>query len=306
MSRFDSAHVTAWRDEGFAIIPDFFTADEIAPVVQDYERLYGVSGEGDGSALELRSDDESGLEGAFRDKQFQNIDTLPYDGSVDMNLMSLHPALIEFASALLGTDRVHLYQSHTWAKFTGETDYEQAFHCDFSNHTLLVPSDEPGLRSVDFIIYLTDVTDGHGALHYLNKSESNEILGAGRIGAIDPAQQQLMRERERSAASPAGTLVAHSIDTFHRGTNLTLAGGYRYTMTVGYKAAGNEMIGYHVWQQSADKDWSTIIANAKPTQLLALGIPAPGDRYWTERTLRLTKARWPDWDMSEYFAAAGL
>ena len=47
--------------------------------------------------------------------------------------------LIDCAKRMLRTDDVFMYQCHTWAKFTGETDYTQEFHFDFGNHTLLVP-----------------------------------------------------------------------------------------------------------------------------------------------------------------------
>ena len=73
-------------------------------------------------------------------------------------------------------------------------------------------------------------------------------------------------------------------------------------MTVGYKAAGNELVEFHVWHAGQGRDWHQILAHATPAQLECLGIPLPGHDYWTERTLRLTQARWPDWDMSEYFA----
>jgi len=194
---------------------------------------------------------------------------------------------------------VHLYQSHTWAKYTGEADYDQAFHCDFGNHTLTVPSDDVALRTVDFIFYLTDVTDAHGALHYVTKTDSDRLLGKGSVFARED-QQHALKEVERSAAGPAGSLLAHSIDTFHRGTNLTEINGHRFTMTVGYKASGNEMIGFHVWQSAADRPWPILLNNATPSQLQCIGIPLPGDPFWTERTLRLTELRWPDWDMSLY------
>lgn len=300
--RFKAADIKAWRKQGFAIIPDFFSRDEITLVREDYERIYGTQGEGAGRPLIV--DESVDEQGEFRSLQFKNIDTLPYEGSVEMNLLSLHPQLIAYAKALLGVDQVHLYQSHTWAKFTGETDYDQALHCDFGNHTLVVPSDDPALRTVDFIIYLTDVTDAHGALHYVPKPQSDAILGPGRIGAHDPDSQSALRAVEVSAASPAGSLLAHGIDTFHRGTNLTEPEGYRYTMTVGYKAAGNDMIGYHVWQQTGERDWTQILAHASPEQLACLGIPEPGHPYWTTRTLKLTQARWPDWNMTAYFNAA--
>jgi hypothetical protein len=105
-------------------------------------------------------------------------------------------------------------------------------------------------------------------------------------------------------AAPAGTLVAHGIDTFHRGTNLTLEGAHRYTMTVGYKARGNDQIGFHVWQSSAERDWGPILAAGSPEQLAMLGIPRPGDPFWTPRALALTQARWPMWDMQAWVEGA--
>ena len=305
--RFSAADVDRWRNDGFAIIPGFFNPEEIAPIRRDYEQIYGTRGEGNGKVLEAeKSELGLGMLGEFRKKQFENIHTLPFPGSTEMNLLSLHPALIRFARALLDVSQVHLYQSHTWAKYTGETDYEQDFHCDFGNHTLLVPSDEPARRSVDFIVYLTDVTDAHGALHYVTKPDAEKVLGPGRLGAASAEKQTALKQRQQSAAGPAGTLVAHGIDTFHRGTNLTAPGGYRFTMTIGYKAAGNDMVGYHVWQQTAERDWSDILNHATPEQLECLGIPLPGDSYWTTRTLKLTQSRWPEWNMKDYFAAGGL
>ena len=297
--RFKGEHINQWREDGFVLIPDFFEKDEISPVLRDFATLYKDRGRGDGTVLNVKKE---GVIGASHAKQFLNFDALPYKASSAINLISLHPALIHFARGLLGTDKVHLYQSHTWAKYTGEADYDQAFHCDFGNHTLTVPADDVSLRTVDFVIYLTDVTEEHGALHYVTKPDSDEILGPGAL-AVPHELQQAMKERERSAASPAGTLLAHGIDTFHRGTNLTTPHGHRFTMTVGYKTAGNDMIGFHTWQMAADRPWHLIFNNASADQLACLGVPLPGDRFWTERTLRLTQTRWPDWNMKEYFEA---
>ncbi|MGD8416984.1 MAG: phytanoyl-CoA dioxygenase family protein [Pseudomonadales bacterium] len=299
--RFSMADVERWRTEGFAIVPDFFSPEEIAPIEADYERLYGERRPGSQEVMERKVEKQIGR---FDKHQFMNIDTLPYDGSTEMNLLSLHPGLIDFAKAALGASDVHLYQSHTWAKFTGEADFDQPFHCDFGNHTLTVPADEPYRRTIDFIVYLTDVTDDHGALHYVTKPDAYEILGQGAVAANSVETQAALKARERSAAAPAGTVVAHGIDTFHRGTNLTRKGAHRYTMTIGYKAAGNDQIGFHVWQVSAERNWAPVLANASPEQLAVLGIPRPGDPFWTPRTLALTQARWPDWDMQAWFDRA--
>lgn len=297
--RFTETEVELWRDQGFVIIPEFFNAAEIAPVIADYEALYNQRAPASGHAVDRKKPGEIG---AIHASQFRNFDTLPYDAGPETNLLSLHPALIDFSRALLGVEQVHCYQSHSWAKFTGEADFDQAFHCDFSNHTLTVPADEPQYRTVDFIIYLTDVTDDLGALHYVPKPLCAEVLGDGEL-VPTPAQQGRLKSLEKSAAGPSGTVVAHGIDTLHRGTNLTRAGGHRFTMTTGYKAAGNEMIGFHVWQYAPHRPWQQILNHATPEQLEVLGIPPPGHKFWTPRTLHLTGARWPEWNLDPYVEA---
>jgi hypothetical protein len=74
-------------------------------------------------------------------------------------------------------------------------------------------------------------------------------------------------------------------------------------MTASYKAAGNDLIGFHVWQARGNRPWGNVINHATPEQLACLGIPEPGNPFWTPRTLELTQARWPDWDMRPYFSA---
>lgn len=299
--RFSSADVQQWHDTGFVIIEDFFFSGEIAPLLADFATLYAERGQGEGVG-QVKNLKKAGEIGAFSASQFLNFDQMPYLASPAINLISMHPDLIRFARALLGEDQVHCYQSHTWAKYTGEADYDQMFHCDYRNHTLTVPADEASLRTVNFVIYLNDVTDDLGALHYLTRQDAGELLGADVLNPPD-SMQPALKARERSAAGPAGALVAYGIDTLHRGTNLTRPDGKRFTMTVSYKAAGNEMIGFHVWQFAPDRPWHLIIEHASAEQLAVLGIPPPGDTFWTERTLHLTQARWPNWDMTAYFAA---
>jgi ectoine hydroxylase-related dioxygenase (phytanoyl-CoA dioxygenase family) len=298
--RFSAQHIEQWREEGFVVIERFFDERECEPVVQDFELLYRDAGKGDrvGSALQLKGDDAR----SSRALQFKNIHVLPYDASSAINLISLHPELIAFARALLGVGDVRLYQSHTWAKYTGEADYEQDFHCDYGNHTLLVPADDPAQRTVDFVIYLTDVTKEHGALRYVTKPDVLAALGRPVISPTEK-EQEALRKMERAVVVPAGSLVAHGIDTMHRGSNLTAPDGRRFSLTVGYKAAGSDQIGFHVWQATRNRPWHMVFDHATPEQLACLGIPKPGDSFWTQRTLELTQSRWPNWNMAEYVAA---
>ena len=298
-ARYQQQQIEAWHEDGAVVVPNFFTPDEIAPIYDDYARLYGFEGAGNGNPLAI---DTGQPAGAFHPKQFKNLDTLPYDGSVEMNLISLHPALIQLASELLGGQPVQLYQSHTWAKYTGEADYDQPFHCDYGNHTLTVPGEDVAQRTVNFVIYLSDVTDALGAMHYVKKSDSDAILGSRAIAA--PIEYQVaLKARQHSAAAPAGSIIAYGIDTFHRGTNMTEPNGLRYTMTVSFKRADNANIGFHVWQHALERPWHLLMNHATPTQLECLGIPAPGHAFWTDLTLRQCQQRWPEWNMSEYVLA---
>ena len=298
-ARYQQQQIESWHEDGAVVVPNFFTPDEIAPIYDDYARLYGFEGAGNGNPLAI---DTGQPAGAFRPKQFKNLDTLPYDGSVEMNLISLHPALIQLASELLGGHPVQLYQSHTWAKFTGEADYDQPFHCDYGNHTLTVPGEDVAQRTVNFVIYLSDVTDALGAMHYVKKSDSDAILGSRAIAA--PTEYQVaLKARQHSAAAPAGSIIAYGTDTFHRGPNMTEPNGLRYTMTVSFKRADNANIGFHVWQHALERPWHLLMNHATPTQLECLGIPAPGHAFWTDLTLRQCQQRWPEWNMSEYVLA---
>ena len=135
-------HLEQWRQDGFVIIEDFFTPDEIAPLFADFEMLYAHLAPNQAEAVALNKKEAGGL-GKFHPKQFQNIDSLPYEGSIDLNLISLHPALIALAKALLTVNDVHLYQSHTWAKFTGDADRVAFLFEQYQKITSLLPANKP-------------------------------------------------------------------------------------------------------------------------------------------------------------------
>ena len=297
MSRFADQDLNEWRTEGGVLLERFFTEEEIAPCLADMEHLYGDRRIANAP---VRTDKADGDIGVFSIDQFKNFDDMPFNCSPALNLIALHPSLIELARAALDTPHVHLYQSHAWAKFTGEADFDQHFHCDFKNHTLTVPGERANQRTINCMIYLTDVTDELGAIHYVPVSESDEICGGERDPFGPPEVQAPLKARERSGAGPAGSVFAYGIDVYHRGTNLTLPGGIRYTLTASFKAAGNDMIGWSAWPHSFLKPWHIFFEHCTPDQLSCLGVPEPGSPFWTQDTIRRTHRRWPMWDPLPY------
>jgi hypothetical protein len=318
----DTTAIATWRRDGAVVLDRFFDAETIAGVCADCDALFAARRR---STDALVKTPDGGV-GVFDPAQFRNQDHLPFAASTAINLIGLDPRLIDFARAALGVDDVRLYQCEAWAKFTGDADYDQPFHCDFKNHTLTVPADDAAQRTINFMIYVTDVTDDLGAIHYVPNPQADAIVGPLRpvlpeeadgearaaisfdqahATAFAHPRQLALKRIERSGAAPAGSIFAYGIDVYHRGTNLTRPGGHRYTITASYKAAGNDQIGWSAWPFHFLKPWHRVINHATPEQLACLGIPRPGDAFWTATTLARAQQRWPGWDMTPYRVAAG-
>ena len=156
--RFSEEQVETWRQEGVVLLPAFFNHDEVTAVANDFGLVFPDKI----GAVQAMVTKKPGEIGAFSPAQFNNFENIPFDCSPALNLFCVHSDLIALARAALRTEDIQLYQSQAWAKFTGEADFDQPFHCDFGNHTLTVPSENECLNSITFLIYFTDVTEGHG------------------------------------------------------------------------------------------------------------------------------------------------
>ena len=285
------------------MIERFFTAAEVAAVVADFDTVYNQTA----GAVEALEKKKPGEIGKFHRTQFIGIQPVPIECSPALNLIGVHPALIAFAKAALRTDDVHVYQCQAWAKFTGESDYDQPFHTDFSNHTLTVPAEDARLNSVTILCYFTDVSEAHGPAHYVTRPDSLNVGGPELSLSRDPAVQERLQKAlqayDRSTASPAGSVFPYSIDVYHRGTNVTAPHGRRYALMTCFKAASNDAIGFHAWAFHHTRPWNRIFDHATPEQLACFGVPRPGHAFWTPLTLQRAQARYPNWDMSAYRAA---
>ena len=294
--RFTSEHVAKWRTDGGVLIPNFFTGDEVAAVRADFEVVFDRR-EGAQEGMDKKKPGEIGK---FNPVQFKTFDAVPFDCSPALNLIGVHPALIAFARAALRTDHVHLYQCHAWAKFTGDADYDQPFHCDFNNHTLTTPSEDETLNSVTILCYFTDVTEAHGPMHYVTRTDSVKIAGPEESLTRGAEIQGKLLRFERSSAAPAGSIFPYTIDVYHRGTNMTAPGGCRFAVMASFKNTKNDTIGYHAWPFHYRKPWHNVFDHATPDQLSCFGVHVPGHPFWTKVTLARAQTRYPNWDLSPY------
>lgn len=298
--RFRPDDVDTWRRDGAMVLRELFTSAEVAAVRADFETVFARSGGGEAPLVKR----QPGELGRFHPAQFGTFEAIPLDCSPALNLIGVHPALIAFARAALGVTDVRLYQSQVWAKFTGDADYDQPFHCDFVNHTLTAPSEDLLANPVTFLCFFSDVSEAHGPTHYVTRPDAQPVTGPEATFSTDPAVQAPLQRQlaalARSNAAPAGSVFAYGIDIWHRGTNMTVPRGHRYAVTATFKRAGDDAIGYHAWPFHHTKPWARIFDHASPEQLACFGVQPPGHPFWTPETLRRAQARYPGWDMTPY------
>jgi hypothetical protein len=234
----------------------------------------------------------------FRPGQFTGLREAP-TGDAALDNLCVHDRVLDLVEALLATDDIRLYQAETFAKFSGQESFEQPLHIDETNHTLLPPRRDGRFRQVQLFVYLSEVTDERGATHVVSRTRTADIqkeqLYFDRSGSV------VMDEHEVAAEGPAGSVLAYSADTVHRGTDMTEPGASRFFFNLGYRIGGADWMGALPWpRRGIDPRIPAWIQQLSTRQLCALGFPTPGHPYWDDETLAATQARYPDMDLSGF------
>ncbi len=294
--------ITTWKQHGFVVLPGYLSGDELAAAGDDLEVMFPT-------ASDFHGDVDPERNQRFRD-EFAGIDNFPFD-STELSCLSVHPKVVSLARALLEVDDLRVYSIEAWAKYTGAADYEQPFHRDYLNHSLLVPSGDPRFEQLEMFIYLSDVPDGLGATSLVSTTRTAELPALPNWypatgGEADPEHPTWaategspeLYESEHVAAGPAGTIIAYTTSTFHRGRQLTEPEGARYTIHVNFRSAAADWAGRRSWVDASLTDnWQRFVSCASPDQLRLFGFPPPGHPYWTDRTLAGVAQRYPGLDL---------
>ena len=189
------------------LVPDVLSADEVARLLQ------AACGR-----TSRRPSDYFADPAAFAhltNNPFAGLVNFPWT-SPELNRLVAHPRILAIVRQILGVDDIRLYKGELWAKYAGNTDYDQHHHRDFGNHTLVVPSVERRWMQVTTFTYLCDIDEHNGATAAVPKQFSAHIpLGQRRT---EPGE---LRDREVLACGKAGTTLVYSTEVFHRATSLT-------------------------------------------------------------------------------------
>jgi hypothetical protein len=287
----------AWRRDGYVVLPGYLAGTDLDAARADLACVFP-------SAADYHAAPDSAPNRPFTGDEFGGIIAFPFP-AVTLSRLVVHDKLIDLADAFFGTTDVRIYAAELWAKYSGAASYEQEHHRDYLNHTPLVPAaDDLRWRGLEMFIWLSDVAEDHGPTHIVPLAASAGVpaLPHGYLRSERPE----FYSREVSGAGPAGTVVAYSTDTFHRGTAITAPGSARFSAHVSYRHAENSWTTRHSWgDRSFHPNWNPFIEQASLRQLLLFGFPPPGHPYWTPQTLRDLTVRYPGLDVSQWQVPGG-
>lgn len=297
----------AWETDGLVVLPAYLRADELSPALEELGSCF-PSAEGFHDRTDTRAE-------RFIGDEFAGIDTFPF-ASTALSLLAVHQRIQELVQALVGTDDIRAHSAEAWAKFTGAADYDQHLHRDYLNHTILGPNSTPAFQQVELFLYLVDVPEDLGPPHMVPQRAHGELPArpnwfprtdgvSSDGGWVSTAGRADLYAAEISAAGPAGTVVAFSPGTLHRGTALTRRRGARYTMHLGYRPTSAEWGQRSGWpDHSHEASWYRFVSAASPRQLQLFGFPPPGHPYWTANTLAEVAERYPHLDLAPWLHSA--
>lgn len=289
--RITDTHIAHYREHGYAIIENFLTPAELADIQDEIDRF--IPGWLD-YAANPHGPKPKGWDQPMNSRRKQRF---PFAGD-RMNGVTLHPELRRFAAINAGHDDLFCEQGDLTYKCRGHAaDMEQQMHLDYSNHTLVYPPAGPKYWQTAYLIYFTDVDEDLAPTAVCSKQHYPERILWPTTYTSE--QRTELYDNEVKATVPAGSVLAYSMRTFHRGTAFQKDGA-RIGEFVTY-APKFPWLGIVGWpEQGVHKSFRIWVERASVAERALLGFPAPGDEYWTEETLDGVAARFPEMDLSPY------
>ena len=231
---------------------------------------------------------------ATRGAEFAGVEEFPYR-SWDLNRLAVHTDLVEAAERYLETAELHLYKVELWAKYAGAVNYDQPLHRDYGSHSLVVPRPEPRYQQLTTFIFLSDVTEADGPTRIVPYEDGKDV-------AYTPLYLPFgsLADAEVPCTGPAGTLLVYRTDILHRGSEMTGPGRSRFSILADFQVRGTTWGGKMAWPKQSPERWSRFLPRCTVRQRDLFGFPRPGDRYWSEETLRGVAARYPGIDLGPY------
>ena len=304
------AEVDTWREHGWVLLDGLVATEDVDAARDDLHQLFpsaeeyhadpeGVTRRWKGSSADPEEEwvwPEDGP--GFRGEQHRWMGEFPFPGSGALNRLCVHPSVVDFAERALGTADIRIYQTHTNAKYSGLTNYEQPMHVD-RNHSWLPAGDRAPWWNLEGFLYLSDVDERDNPTRLVSVQDSAHVKPTHPV--VMPDRDPDLYAAEERAPGVRGSYLAYRSDVFHRGAPFESEGTARFALGLGFKRAGQDWIGYDQAQsRSTDAEWTRFVEQASPRQLELFGFPPPGHPIWDDALLRATGVRYPNLDLTPW------
>lgn len=295
--RFTQEHIEHYQTHGYALIQNFLNPPELEAIYQAVEGL--LPGWQCAVNPELsRPENWQAPPELVVDRRFP----FPNDA---LNAVTFHPELRRFAAEICGHNRLFCEQSDLTYKCRGHRrDTDQLMHMDYGNHTLTYPASAPEFWQTTFLIYYTDVTPKHAPTAVVSWTHYHDETHWPIIHTRE--ERPDLYAAETLAVVPAGSVLAYSTRTYHRGTAFTGPGG-RLAQFISYAPQDCPWVGIVGWPAQGDrKAYRRWIEQSSVSEREMIGFPRVGHLYWTDEMIRGVQARFPKLDMTPYIEALDL
>ena len=289
------SYKAAWDEDGWCVVPSAIPPDDLRAAQRAIAHLFPTAEEMDSGVVNERTE-------PWRSTFDAKWPEFPYR-SRTLSRLPFHDVVLELATSFLGSDDLRLYMSVVTAKYANQSSgYNQLFHADFPNHSLLVPQPDERYPQLELFIYLTDVSAANGATRFLSRRKTKGIPIERHT--LSYAEYPEFYDEPGEASAPAGSIVAYQPDVFHRSVDVSGPGACRVMMHASYRLADAEWGQYQAWAfHGFSPDWHNFVQASGPRELALLGVPKPGHPYWTEESITRVNARYPGLDMTPWRAA---
>lgn len=293
MKTLTADQIAQYHELGYLVVPEFVDAGAIRAAQKDIGSDHPIA------ADYFANPDEYPRYG----KTQLTLRKFPF-AAFSINRLVADEAMLAAARALLETEDIRLTKGEFWAKYAGAIDYDQGFHRDFGNHTLVVPRRDHRYKELTTFIYLHDVDETSGPTAVLPRTLTDVVpFGSSRLPeslTFDPGEEEAL------ATGPAGTVLFYSYDVFHRGTNITGDEQARFMVLADYRRADAPWIARQGWPEyGGSREMNEFMTRVSPEARSLLDVPPPGHEYWNEQTVTDLGVRYPKMDVSPYRDALG-
>ena len=291
-------HIEHYRTHGYAVVENFLKKEELETIRNELKEIMP-------GWVEFCDNPKNGRpEGWNQDVYFNDTSAtkFPFPGQA-LNAVTVHPEFLKFAKMMAGGNDVRCEESSLSLKCKGHPrDEDQPMHCDFGNHTLAYPPNDPAYWQTTFVLFYTDVDLDHAPTAICPKDHYSDNFILSRV--CSRTDRPELYANEIKATLSAGSVLMYSHRIYHRGTRFQKDVG-RIGHWVSYSPSawpwlgrdGLSKYGGNLRGAEILRPW---VESATAEQRTAMGFPPPGHPYWTKETIAGVSARYPSMDMNPY------